>query len=83
MQSLPIIYNFQLSKDIIPEEEGFNEYAKCYHIIKEELSESLFLEDLRVNQYEMLDHRTQILTFDHVSLVMKGNLSQSNEPFSK
>lgn len=75
MQSLPIIYNFQLSKDIIPEEEGFNECAKCYHIIKEELSESLFLEDLRVNQYEMLDHRTQILTFDHVSLVMKGNLS--------
>lgn len=51
---------------------GFNEYAQCYSIIEKELSESLFLEDLRVNQFEMLDHRKEDLTFEHVALVMKA-----------
>lgn len=52
--------------------DGFNEYAQCYSIIEKELSESLFLEDLKVNQFEMLDHRKEDLTFEHVALVMKA-----------
>lgn len=52
--------------------DGFNEYAQCYSIIDKKFSESLFLEDLRSNQFEMLDHRKDDLTFEHVALVMKA-----------
>lgn len=63
---------FQLSKGVIPNENGFNESAQCYFSISEELSESLFLEDLRNRQFEMIDYRKEPITFDHVSLVMKS-----------
>ena len=61
-----------MSKGILPQVDGFNEYAQCYSIIDKELSESLFLEDLRVNQFEMLDFRKDDYEFEHVSLIMKA-----------
>lgn len=69
---LPLFYDFQIKKGVIPREQGFNEYAQCYKIIEETLSESLFLEDLRVNNFTMLDHRKENLTFEHVALVMSA-----------
>lgn len=72
MDVLKYFNEFQLSKGVIPEENGFNEYAKCYRSIDTEMSESLLLEDLRTKQMEMLNHRECELTFEHVALVMKA-----------
>ncbi|XP_055304738.1 uncharacterized protein LOC129569664 [Sitodiplosis mosellana] len=64
--------DFQISKGIIPNENGFNECAKCYFSIGEEFCECLFLEDLRRRQFEMIIYRSEPITFDHVSLVMNS-----------
>lgn len=53
-------------------EDGFNEFPKCYSCISEEKSESLFLEDLTSRNFEVHDIRAQPLTFEHVSLLMKA-----------
>lgn len=44
---MPFYRQFEESKGVT-EENGFIEYAKCYRIVDEEPSESLFLEDLSV-----------------------------------
>lgn len=54
------------------EQDGFNEYAKCYYSIDTEMSECLILEDLRRKQMEMINVRTTSLTYDHVALVMRA-----------
>lgn len=64
--------DFQLSKGIDVKKSGFNECAECYSTIDDEPFESLILEDLKANNFEMLDYRKDTLTFDHVSLVMKA-----------
>lgn len=69
---LSFFYDFQLSKGIIPKENGFNESAKRYFSISEELSESLFLEDLRRRKFEMVSLRDGPIKFDHVRLVMQA-----------
>lgn len=51
---------------------GFNECARCYFSISEEMSESLFLEDLKKKEFEMIDHRTEPLSFDHMTLLLKA-----------
>lgn len=61
-----------MSKGILPQVDGFNEYAQCYSIIDKELSESLFLEDLRLSRFEMLDFRKDDYEFEHVALIMKA-----------
>ena len=61
-----------MSKGVIPHENGFNENAQCYFSMSEELCESLFLEDLKRRQFEMLNYRKESITFEHVSLVMKA-----------
>lgn len=63
---------FQLSKGVTPAESGFYQYPKRYHSISEECSESLFLEDLNLNQFEMINLRKEELTFDHLSLFLKA-----------
>lgn len=62
---------FEQSKGIIAEENGFIEYPKCYRSIDVELSESLFLEDMSVRDLSIIDRHTQEVTVDHVRLVMK------------
>lgn len=72
IQILPIFNDIQLSKGINPNENGFNECASCYSIINEELSETLFLEDLKLRNFELIDLRKEPLTFEHMSLVMEA-----------
>lgn len=67
---LSFFEDFQISKGIIPNENGFNECARCYFSISEEFSECLFLEDLRTRQFEVIVYRKEPITFEHVSLVM-------------
>lgn len=63
-------YEFQLSKGVIPAENGFNEYAKCYESLDMEMSECLLLEDLRKKQMKMINHRNTVYSYKHVELVM-------------
>lgn len=67
---LPMFRQFQESCGIIPEENGFHEYPKCYKTIDAELDETLIFQDLKVDQFEMFD-RFQVITIDHVRLIMK------------
>lgn len=55
-----------------PSDGGLNEYPKCYASISEELSESLFLEDLKARNFDVINIREEVISFDHVSLVMKA-----------
>lgn len=72
LQVLSFFYNFQLSKGVIPSECGLNEHPRCYASISEELSESLFFEDLKARNFDVINIREEALTFDHVSLAMKA-----------
>lgn len=56
---------------IIPKENGFHEYPKCYSFMDDECHESLLLENLRESNFDMLDQRDEILTYDHAHLVME------------
>lgn len=69
---LSFFHNFQLSKGVIPRENGFNEHPKCYRSISKDLSESLLLEDLTLRNFDLIDHRTEPITFDHMSLLLKA-----------
>ncbi|XP_031627333.1 uncharacterized protein LOC116343429 [Contarinia nasturtii] len=69
---LSYFHGFQLSKGVDPKENGFNEYPKCYSSISDDLSESLFLEDLLRRKFEMIDVRKEPVTFDHMSLMLKA-----------
>lgn len=62
----------QLSKGVNPSQNGFHEFTKYYSSISEEFSEALFLEDLKLRHFEVINHREEPLTFDHMSLVMKA-----------
>lgn len=66
---MPLFQQFQQSKGIVLEENGFNEIAKCYRTITTEFEEGLYFEDLKVSGFEMFD-RFQDVTIDHVKLVM-------------
>lgn len=71
-QVLSYFNDFQVSKGVIPSENGFNETPKCFHSIKDDSSESLFLEDLKLRNFEMLSLRDAPLTFDHMSLCLRA-----------
>lgn len=49
---------------------GFHAFCECYHSIDSELNEALFLEDLKLGEFEMLNHRTEDISRDHASLVL-------------
>lgn len=69
---LSVFRELQLSKGVNLRECGFYEYTKYYSSIGEDLSEALFLEDLKLRQFEVINHREKPLTYDHMSLVMKA-----------
>lgn len=54
------------------EENGFTEYPKCYRTVDAEPSESVFLEDMSVKGFTMIDKCKEEVTADHVRLVMKS-----------
>lgn len=64
--------DIQISKGIDLNKDGFNECPECYSCISEEESESLYLEDLTLRKFEVLDLREDPLTFEHVSLAMQA-----------
>ncbi|XP_055296842.1 uncharacterized protein LOC129565714 [Sitodiplosis mosellana] len=67
------MYNeFEESKGIILEENGFTEYPICYRTVDEEPSESVLLEDLSVRDFRIIDRNTEEITADHVRLVMQA-----------
>lgn len=68
---LPMFRRFQESNGIIPEESGFYEYPNCYKTIDTDENETLILQDLKADQFEMFD-RLQVITFDHIQLIMKA-----------
>lgn len=55
-----------------PKANGFNECARCYSTISDEMSETLFLEDLELRQFEVFELRKKSITFEHVSLAMQA-----------
>lgn len=68
---LPMFRQFQESNCIIPEENGFHEYPKCYKTIRSDMDETLVLQDLRDGRFEMYC-RFKLITIDHVRLIMKA-----------
>lgn len=71
-QVLPLFTEFQLTKGIVIEQDGFNEYARCYYSIDTEMSECLLLEDLCRKQMEMINFRMTPLTYGHAALAMRA-----------
>lgn len=69
---LAYFHEFQSSKGITISEDGFNETPKHYHDVRDELFESLFLEDLKPRGFETVSLRDGPLTFDHMSLYLKA-----------
>lgn len=68
---LPYFREFEQSKGVIAEENGFIEYPKCYQTVDTEPNESVFLEDLSQRSFKMIDKSTEEVTADHVYMVMK------------
>lgn len=62
---------FQETKGIIPEENGFKEYAKCYKNLTDDLEEAVFLEDLSLKDFRMHD-RFESPSADLVKVVMRA-----------
>ena len=70
-QVLPYFREFEASKGVIVEENGFTEYPICYRTVDEEPSECVLLEDLSVRDLHIIDRHTEEITADHVRLVMQ------------
>lgn len=68
-QLLPYFEEFQLGKGI--DQNGFNEFAKCYRSLDIEPNECLLLEDLTTSGFKMIDRHNEKITADHVNLVMQ------------
>lgn len=69
---LPYFREFEQSKGVLIDENGFNEYPKCYRTITDEPHECVLLEDLSIRSFTMIDRRTQEVTVDHLRLVMQS-----------
>lgn len=67
---LTMFRDFQESRGIVPDEDGFHEYADCFECIHSEANETLVLEDLRDEQFLMYDRLIE-LPIEQVLLVMK------------
>lgn len=71
MQVLPYFRQFEESKGLIREGNGFVEYPKCYRTIDVDPSESVLLKDLSAHGFEIIDRHTQEISFEHVRLIMQ------------
>lgn len=72
LQILPFFRSFEESKGIISEEDGFNEYPKCYSTVDTAPYECLVLEDLGASDFVMIDKLHGSITADNVNLVMSS-----------
>lgn len=69
-QVLPYFRQFEKSKGIA-DGDGFIEYPKMYRTIDVDFNESIFLEDLSIRNFTIIDRFTQEITADHVRLMMQ------------
>lgn len=67
---LPFFREFQESKNIDVNRDGFYEHSRCFKTIDAEPFECLFLQDLAEKSFEMIDKND--LTVEHILLVMKA-----------
>lgn len=68
---LPMFRRFQESRGICVDKSGFHEYPKCYKTIDSDVDETVILEDLRRDRFEMFD-RMQVIRIEHVRLIMSA-----------
>lgn len=68
---LPMFRRLQESNGLNVEKDRFHEYPKCYKTIDAVEDEALIFQDLKADRFEMFD-RFQMITIDHVRLVMKA-----------
>lgn len=68
---MPYFRQFEQSKSVLIQENGFIEYPECYETGEEELSECVLLEDLSIKGFTMIDRFTEDVAADHVRLVMQ------------
>ncbi|XP_037028754.1 uncharacterized protein LOC119068987 [Bradysia coprophila] len=68
---LPQLHRFEISKDVNMECNYFTEYPKFYRSVDDCMSECIFLEDLSVRGFQMIDRYTEDVTAEHVYLVME------------
>lgn len=69
-QVLTHFHKLQKANGVNIDDKGFHEYSECYRTIDDVMNESLFIEDLKETNFEMIDHRTEEITFEHACLVM-------------
>lgn len=67
---LTFFREFQESRNIVVNRDGFYEHSRCLKSIDEEPFECLFLQDLAEKNYQMIDKND--LTIEHILLVMKA-----------
>lgn len=70
LQVLPYFQEFQESRDLIVDKDGFHEYSHCYKTIDIEPIECLFLQDLTNRNFTMINKWD--VTIEHILLVMKA-----------
>lgn len=68
---LTLIADFQRTKNIDPQKDGFKEHAKCYKTLTDDLQEAIFMEDLSAKDFQMYDRFAQP-TLDIVKLIMRA-----------
>lgn len=61
---LPLFERFQQEKGIDIPSEGFYHAPNCYHCISDEFTEALFMQDLKLDGYQMYD-RCQEMSYEH------------------
>lgn len=69
-QVLPYFREFEKSKGVA-DAEGFIEYPKMYRAVDTEMHESIFLEDLNIRNFSIIDRFTQETTAEHTLLMMQ------------
>lgn len=68
---MPFLCEFERSKIVDIEKNGFTEYPKSYAAVDVDLNEGLIFEDLSVRGFTTVDRHKEDITADHVYLVMK------------
>lgn len=69
---MPYYREFERSKGINIEKNGFIEYPKCYRTGSVEGDEHLMLEDLCTRGFKVIDRQQEEITFDHVRLYLQA-----------
>lgn len=69
---MPFFVQFEQSKGVTAEENGFSEYPQCYRSVTTDPNECLLLEDLGMRGFRTIDRVTENFTADHVRLVMQS-----------